>query len=71
VTSISTGRSVASISNGFALGVDRLSLGPDDLRVHEVDELLLLPHDTPGFRNAVLADAQGAVFSLSVLTMGR
>jgi predicted enzyme related to lactoylglutathione lyase len=28
------------------------------------------PHDTPGFREAVLADPQGAVFSVSQLLMG-
>jgi predicted enzyme related to lactoylglutathione lyase len=27
-------------------------------------------HDTPGFRNAVLADPQGAAFSISQLTAG-
>jgi len=27
----------------------------------------LAPFDTPGFRNAVLADPQGAVFSISQL----
>jgi hypothetical protein len=26
------------------------------------------PHDTPGFRNALLADPQGPVFSVSQLT---
>jgi len=29
------------------------------------------PHETHGFRNAVLADPQGAVFSVSQLTAGR
>ncbi len=28
------------------------------------------PKDTPGFRSAVLADPQGAVFSISQLTAG-
>jgi predicted enzyme related to lactoylglutathione lyase len=28
------------------------------------------PHDTPGFREAVLADPQGAVFSVSQLLTG-
>jgi uncharacterized protein len=28
------------------------------------------PHETPGFRNAVLADPEGAVFSISQLTAG-
>jgi predicted enzyme related to lactoylglutathione lyase len=30
--------------------------------------VIVAPHDTPGFRNAVLADPQGPVFSISQLT---
>ncbi len=33
-------------------------------------KVLLPPHDSPGFRNAVLADPQGAVFSISQLLTG-
>ncbi len=33
--------------------------------------VFVAPHDTPGFRNAVLADPQGAVFSVSQLTTDR
>jgi len=33
-------------------------------------QVILPPLDTPGFRNAVLADPQGAVFSISQLTTG-
>ncbi len=32
--------------------------------------VVLAPHDTPGFRTAVLADPHGAVFSLSTLNVG-
>jgi predicted enzyme related to lactoylglutathione lyase len=31
--------------------------------------LIVAPYDTPGFRNAVIADPQGAVFSISQLVM--
>jgi predicted enzyme related to lactoylglutathione lyase len=31
-------------------------------------KVIVPPHDTPGFRTAVLADPQGAVFSVSQLT---
>lgn len=33
--------------------------------------VIAAPQDTPGFRSAVLADPQGAVFSISQLTSGR
>jgi hypothetical protein len=29
------------------------------------------PHDVPGFRNAVLQDPQGAIFSVSKLTINK
>jgi predicted enzyme related to lactoylglutathione lyase len=32
--------------------------------------VIVPPHDTPGFRNAVLADPQGASFTVSTLTAG-
>jgi predicted enzyme related to lactoylglutathione lyase len=32
--------------------------------------VVISPHEAPGFREAVLADAQGAVFSVSQLTAG-
>jgi hypothetical protein len=32
--------------------------------------VLVAPHDTPGFRNAVLVDPQGAAFSVSKLQIG-
>jgi predicted enzyme related to lactoylglutathione lyase len=52
-----------------------------DFWVHDADEtatkavelggsVLVAPHDTAGFRNAVLADPDGAAFSVSKLTMG-
>ena len=31
-------------------------------------KVVVPPHDTPGFRSAVLADPRGAVFSVSQLT---
>jgi len=34
-------------------------------------EVIVAPHDTPGFRSAVLADPQGPVFSVSQLTARR
>jgi len=34
-------------------------------------QVLLAPHDTPGFRNAVLVDPQGATFSISQLMLGQ
>jgi uncharacterized protein len=33
--------------------------------------VIVAPHDMPGFRNAVLADPQGPIFSVSQLTRGR
>jgi uncharacterized protein len=33
--------------------------------------VIVPPHDTPGFRSAVLADPQGAAFSVSKLMLGR
>jgi predicted enzyme related to lactoylglutathione lyase len=33
-------------------------------------QVLMAPFDTPGFRNAVVADPEGAVFSISQLTAG-
>jgi hypothetical protein len=39
--------------------------------VHLGGRVVAPPRDTPGFRNAVLADPQGAVFSISELTAGR
>lgn len=42
-----------------------------DAAAHRVEELsgqvVVAPHDTPGFRNAVLADPGGAVFSVNQL----
>ena len=32
--------------------------------------MLVAPFDTPGFRNAILADPQGAAFSVSQLVPG-
>ncbi len=34
-------------------------------------DVIVAPHDTPGFRSAVLADPQGAVFSVGKLMFGR
>jgi len=34
-------------------------------------KVIVAPHDTPGFRSAVLADPQGPVFSVSQLTARR
>jgi len=39
--------------------------GKDDLKQAV---LILAPHDTPGFRNALLADPQGPVFLVTQLT---
>jgi predicted enzyme related to lactoylglutathione lyase len=52
-----------------------------DFWVHEADAtaehtarlggtVIVPPHDTPGFRSAVLMDSQGAIFSVNQLTAG-
>ena len=32
--------------------------------------VVVAPHDTPGFRQAVIADPEGAAFSINTLTSG-
>ena len=40
-------------------------------RAAELDgTIVVAPHDTPGFRRAILADPHGAAFSVSALTAG-
>jgi hypothetical protein len=53
------------VSDGDGYGVGRLG-GRDVAGVG----MLELPFSAPGFRNAVLADPQGAAFSISQLVLG-
>lgn len=51
---------------GVPCWVETLQPDPRSLR----GQVIAPPLDMPGFRNAVLADPQGAVFSISQLTAG-
>jgi predicted enzyme related to lactoylglutathione lyase len=56
-----TGTSTSGLADVDAIAEHATALG---------GTVLVAPFDTPGFRNAVVADPQGAVFSISRLTAG-